>query len=94
MILLGWLLPIGLEQAGMVAPTWEIVNGALVSMSNGVQIGGDATLALVLGGSLTMMVTSGVLAGSISKGRLEPQRQLVIQAWHLRQLLPVSARSG
>jgi serine/threonine-protein kinase len=94
MILLGWMLPIVLEQVGMVAPTWEVVNGALVSMSNGVQLGGDATIALMIGSTLTPMVVAGVLAGSISKGRFQAQRQLVIQAWHLRQLLPASARSG
>jgi len=90
LILLGWLLPIALEQLNMVAPTWEVVNGALISTSHGVEIGGNSTIALVLGSSLTMMVIAGVLAGVMSRGRFEAQRQLMAQAWHLRQLLPAA----
>ena len=90
LILLGWLLPIVLEQLEMVAPTWEVVNGALVSTSHGVEIGGAPTIALVLGASLAMMVVAGVLAGAVSKGRFDAQRQLMAQAWHLRQLLPAA----
>jgi len=90
LILFGWLLPIALEQANMVAPTWEVVNGALISTSHGVEIGGVSTIVLVLGASLAMMVVSGVLAAVMSRGRFDAQRQLMAQAWHLRQLLPVA----
>jgi hypothetical protein len=84
----GWLAPVVLEQLGLLAPTWSIVGGAVVSKSDAIQVDGAATIATVFGGSFAIIAVAGFHAAAMARSSLQAQRQLVTQAWHLRQLLP------
>jgi eukaryotic-like serine/threonine-protein kinase len=87
-LVLSWLAPVFLEWVGVIEPTWQVVNGAVISKSSMVEIGGNATVALlVFANALTIMVF-GVFANKLAMSRRDAQRQVEIQAWHLRQLLP------
>ena len=85
----GWLLPLALEQLGLLAPTWQVVEGAVISSSDAIHIGGLPTIAFVLGGSFVIIMVAVMHAGSLARANLQAQHQLVTQAWQLRQLIPV-----
>jgi len=87
-LLVGWLAPVLLEQAGMLPVTWEVLEGAIVSTSHVVRVHGTATGALLIGGNVLGIVVVGTFANALARSRREAQRAVEIQAWHLRQLLP------
>jgi serine/threonine-protein kinase len=85
----GWLLGPICEQLGLVAPTWQVVEGAVISTSHAIHIGGFPTFVFVFGGSLVVIMVAVMHAGSLARANLQAQHQLVTQAWQLRQLIPV-----
>ena len=85
----GWLLPLVCEQLGLVAPTWQVVEGAVISTSHAIHIGGLPTMVFVVGGSLVIIMVAVMHAGALARANLQAQHQLVTQAWQLRQLIPV-----
>ena len=85
----GWLLPLILEELGVIAPTWQVVEGAVISTSHAIHIGGLPTITFVVGGSLVIIMVAVMHAGSLARANLQAQHQLVTQAWQLRQLIPV-----
>ncbi len=93
-LLLGFLVPIGLEQAGVLSSTWEIKDGVLVSHAGALRIGGAPTLITLLVASMATMIVAGIDAARIYRASRGARLQLVTQAWHLRQLLPVASRAA
>ena len=87
----GWLLPVGLEQAGILGSTWSVVDDAVLGGSHAIHLGGLPTIVLVFGGSLITIAIAGVHAAALSRANIDAQHKLVAQAWHLRQLLPTQA---
>ena len=87
-IIASWLLPVGLELAGILQPTWRVVEGAIVSTSPMVEIGGTGTVALLVVTNVMTMVVFALFANQLAMSRRDAQRQVEIQAWHLRRLLP------
>ena len=87
---LGFTLPIALEIAGVLPTTWEITGGKLVSYANALELEGSASVTLVVAASLVTIVIAGVHAAVVAKAYRGAQRQLVMQTWHLRQLLPAA----
>ncbi|HWO17963.1 MAG TPA: serine/threonine-protein kinase [Kofleriaceae bacterium] len=83
-----WLLPVLLEWAGALEATWRVTGGAVVSTSSLVRIGGAPTTALLVFAHVTTIVVIGLFAHALAASRRDAQRQVEIQAWHLRQLLP------
>ncbi|MBA2540136.1 MAG: hypothetical protein H0V17_10915 [Deltaproteobacteria bacterium] len=53
-----------------------------------IQIGGPSTVALLVGANVITIVVVGMFANALARSRRDAQRQVEIQAWHLRQLLP------
>jgi hypothetical protein len=92
MLLVGVLVPIGVESAGYIARTWDLEHGTLVSHAGALEIGGYRTIVLLLGASIASIVIAGRIAARIYGTSREAQHRLATQAWHLRQLLP-AARS-
>ena len=88
MLAAAWLVPVALEWAGVLAPTWRVLDGAVVSTSHVVQIGGTATALLLVGGNAMAIVVIGAFSNALARSRHEAQRAVEIQAWRLRQLLP------
>ena len=89
-ILLGFTVPVALEIAGVLPRTWEITGGMLVSHAGALELEGAASVTLVVVASLVTIVIAGIHAAVVAKAYRGAQRQLVMQTWHLRQLLPAA----
>jgi hypothetical protein len=85
----GFLLPLGFELAGWIPLTWELRDGALLSHAGALEIG-PSSVWLVVIASLATIVIGGVHSATVARASRTAQRQLVMQAWHLRQLLPAT----
>jgi serine/threonine-protein kinase len=88
MLVLGWIGPVILEAVGVLAPTWKVMDGAVISTSNVVELSSGATSALLIFGNCMAIIVIGMFANALARSRREAQRGVEIQAWHLRQLLP------
>ena len=88
-LLASWCLPVVLERVGVLGRTWEIEGEQLVSTSAVFELGGTSTAALVIATNLVSIVVIGLFANALARSRRDAQQQVEIQAWHLRQLLPV-----
>lgn len=67
--------PLGLEVADAIPRTWE---------------GPPALVTLVLASAATV-VMAGIQSVKLARANRDAQHRLVIQAWHLQQLLPARA---
>jgi len=84
----GWVVPLVLEQLGIFASTWSLHDGAFVITSNAIRLEGGSTIALAVILSIATIVIAGLHGGRRATAYQSARRQLVTQAWHLRQLLP------
>ena len=87
-LVLSWLLPVGLEAVGVLDSTWRVIDGEVISTSSLIQIGRISTTALLVSANVITIVVVGMFANALARSRRDAQRQVEIQAWHLRQLLP------
>jgi eukaryotic-like serine/threonine-protein kinase len=86
------MLPFVLEWTGVVDRTYGISQGAVFSASEIFDMEGSFDeLALVVA-NLIFTVFAGFVAVYITRRRMDAQRAMTIQAWHLRQLLPNEKR--
>jgi eukaryotic-like serine/threonine-protein kinase len=89
MLVLAWLAPVLLELTGLFQSTWHVADGQVVSMSHAVELSPHATSALLIFGNCMGIMVIGAFANALARSRREAQRAVEIQAWHLRQLLPL-----
>ena len=89
-ILAGFVAPLVLEWTGVLAKTWDLANGMLISHAGALQLEGTSSVAMVVGAAVVTIAIAGVHAAVTAKAFRSAQRQLVMQTWHLRQLLPAS----
>jgi hypothetical protein len=89
-MLAGFLVPIGLESLGWLAPTYELVQGGMMIRGNAMQLDGTSALLTVIAASVATVVMAGIQSSVLGRANRNAQHQLVAQAWHLKQLLPVS----
>jgi serine/threonine-protein kinase len=87
-----WLIPVVLEATHVLAPTWDLVGGALRIHSRMIDLGGTGSATLLFGTSAGFIVLGGLLAGAAARARIAAQRELITRDWHLRQLLPRATR--
>jgi serine/threonine-protein kinase len=85
---LAFIIPIALEAAGVLSPTWVVADDSIRITSNAVELGNAWSLVLLLGGNLVLIVVNALFGWSAAMARHDAQRELAIQAWHLRQMLP------
>ena len=88
--MLGWLLPIFAELAGLLQPNWTVIDGAVIQTSNVLEFYAPAATALLFGGTFAMLVVAGMQALAVARQQLDAQRRLTTQAWQLRQLIAPS----
>ncbi|HEY5948666.1 MAG TPA: serine/threonine-protein kinase [Kofleriaceae bacterium] len=93
LMVVGFCVVIGLEVKGVIAPGWEIRDGMLILHGMALKITGGPTLMLLFVASVATIVMAGVHAAGTYRAGREAQQQLVMQAWHLQQLLPRSTTS-
>jgi hypothetical protein len=84
------MAPIVLELTGVLTKTWELANGMLVSHAGALELNGAASVTMVVVASAATIGIAGVHAAVTAKAYRGAQRQLVMQTWHLRQLLPAA----
>ena len=88
LLVTSWMLPVLLEWLGVLAPSWEVVHGAVISHSAMLSLSGKGTGALLFTTNIMTIIVFGVFANKLAMSRRDAMRQTEIQAWHLRQLLP------
>jgi serine/threonine-protein kinase len=89
-----WIVPVVLERAGVIDSTWGVEGGKVVSMSTMIAIDGVPTTALLVSANVIIIVVVALFANALARSRRDAQRQVEIQAWHLRQLVPASPGSS
>jgi hypothetical protein len=87
-LMTSWLVPVVLEWTGVLAQTWSVVGGAIVSTSSLFRIDGTTTVVLLVLANVVTIYVFGRFANTLARSRRDAQRQVEIQAWHLQQLLP------
>ena len=90
----GFLVPITLEILGLLHVTWEIREGLLISHAGALDVNNVSTLTMLMVASLATIAMAGIHAAATYRAGRQAQRQLVVQAWHLSQLLPAHRGSG
>jgi serine/threonine-protein kinase len=86
------MLPFLLEWFGVIDPTYEVKKGFIVSTSRIFDMRSGIDEATLVISNFLFITAAGMVAVFISRRRMTAQRQLQIQAWHLRQLLPTARR--
>jgi hypothetical protein len=81
------LLPIALETLGVLAPTWRVVPGGVMTWSTILRPAGNATFFALTTGQLALGTVVTLYAASFARAGLDAQRRAHRQAWHLRQAL-------
>ena len=87
--LLAVCAPFALEAAGVLQRTWWLDHGRLVIHPTAVALGGSATIAMLVLANAGLVVVNAVFSRAMAASRDHAHRQLELQAWQLRQLLPV-----
>ena len=82
------LVPIVLEQLGVITSTWSVHDGEIVTTSVALDISPGRTQTVLVLVALATVVVAGVFSRALAKGRRDAQRELEIQTWNLRHLLP------
>jgi eukaryotic-like serine/threonine-protein kinase len=83
--------PWTLELAGVWGPTMWAAAGSLVLESPAIAIRSPHTEVALALAFLVLLAVAGAIARSIARGKRESQRDMMVQAWHLKQLMPTSA---
>jgi serine/threonine-protein kinase len=83
--------PWALELAGVWGQTMWAAGGSLVLESPAIRIHSPETEVALALAFLVLLAVAGAIARTIARGRRDAQREMLVQAWHLRQLVPTSA---
>jgi serine/threonine-protein kinase len=90
-VMLGsYMIPFGLEVIGAIPATWQLVDGGLLSRGYAMRVHGPPALVTLAIASSATVVMAGIQSVKLARASREAQHRLVIQAWHLRQLLPAA----
>jgi serine/threonine-protein kinase len=90
---LGLLGSAAVDLSGLVPPSYAFHDGAMTILPRGVTLPEVPTLVALIVGSTFMVLTPGLLMGRIQRALREAEQRSVLQAWHLRNLLPESAQA-
>ena len=91
MVVSGYLLVFALEALHVISRSWEVTGQEIVSLSSMMEINRVPTTVLLIATNAVMLVTISLFGRSLAVQRHTAQRQIEIQAWHLRKLLPIDA---
>ncbi|MBA3392295.1 MAG: serine/threonine protein kinase [Deltaproteobacteria bacterium] len=96
-LVVGWtvlavMIPLVLEWTDVLPRTWAVLEGATVTRSNIVHATGEHGPALIafalIAGNLIFTTLLGLMGLALNRHRERAQRLTLVQAWHLRQLIP------
>jgi eukaryotic-like serine/threonine-protein kinase len=92
--MLAFLVPLALELAGVLPPSMELREGALVILPRVTGFPPTATLLYLVFANCVMVVVPSLLVSRVRAAALSAERRVVLQAHHLRQFLPDPARAA
>ena len=84
------LIPIALETIGLLAPSWNIVDGSLVIHPTAIALEGTRGMLFIVACNIAFVVVTTLFGRMVAAQRREVLKRLEIHAWHLRQLVPGS----
>jgi serine/threonine-protein kinase len=87
-MLAGFLVPMLLEASGVLARTWEMNDAGLLTYGEAMQVHGLPAIVVVLLGSVAAILMAGLQSARVGNASRDAHHKLVLQAHHLRQLLP------
>ena len=87
-------LPFMLEVSGVLPPAYAFKDGLLQVLPRATELPAMQTMMCLLLTSVAMVVIPGILMGRMRDALTRAERRLVLQAWHLRQLVPGGATGG
>jgi serine/threonine-protein kinase len=92
-IYVGWavaavMTPIVLELVGVLPATWRISEGLIKTRSEFFTLHGTTDELALIVANLGFLLIGALFAFGMSADRRRAERDLHVQAWHLRQLLP------
>lgn len=88
LLVASWVIPVILEQVGVLDPTWMLHGSTIELTSSTMQIGGTHTAAILVGSNIVTIVVFGLFSSALATSRRDAMRTAEIQSWNLRQLLP------
>ena len=83
-------LPIALEHLGWLGSTFDFRSDGILFRSTVIDTPPVPSQVLLTGFCLFHVAMAGVFASFLTREQRQAQRQVHLQAWHLRQLVPVS----
>ncbi|HZJ67373.1 MAG TPA: protein kinase [Kofleriaceae bacterium] len=89
-IVLGLLAPLALEQLAWIQRTWDLRDGGLFSHSGALALDHTGSVVMLVTASVITVIVASIQSSTVARANRNLQRQLVTQAWHLRQLLPTT----
>ncbi|MBP9085764.1 MAG: serine/threonine protein kinase [Kofleriaceae bacterium] len=92
-VLVGAVTPILLEIMDVLAPTWQFVDGGLVSRSGVLRLGEGSMLGLLFAFNASVVLVTGMYSRAIARQRRRAVEALEYQSWHLRQMLPTVSQA-
>jgi serine/threonine-protein kinase len=85
-------LPITVELTGLVPPAYTFTGGLMHVMPRATELPAFRTTICLVLTSIAMVVSPGLIIGSMRDALAAAERRLFLQAWNLRQLVPSEAR--
>lgn len=87
MLIVSWITPVVLERLGVLASTWRVVDGEVRASSAVITLDAAST-AVLIGANVLAIIVTGLFANALARSRHAAQRDVQVQAWQLRKLLP------
>jgi serine/threonine-protein kinase len=87
-------LPFMLEVSGVLPPAYSFSGGMLQVLPRATGFPAMQTMLCLFLTSVAMVVIPGLLMGRMRDALTSAERRLVLQAWHLRQLVPGGGQGG
>ena len=88
------LLPLLLQVLGVFPSSYVFANGTMTIMPMALEFPRVPTLVFLVVGSMALITTASVYVARVKDALTAAQRRLVLQSWHLRQLVPKDAHSA
>jgi hypothetical protein len=87
-MLAGFLVPIVLEALGVLARTWEMNAAGLLTYGEAMRLQGLPGIVTMLLAAVAAVLMAGLQSARVGNASRDAHHRLVLQAHHLRQLLP------
>ncbi len=87
-MLAGFLAPVGLEAAGVLAPTWKMSDAGLLTLGDAMELDGTPAIVTILVAAVATIVMAGLQSARVSSASRAAHHRLVLHAHRLGQLLP------